>query len=219
MKNIAKNHLETLHAANNKILCGIDEVGRGCLAGPVVTAAVILKTTKKNSLIKDSKLLQESQLEKAYSWLLKNSIFSVSIVDHHAIDRQNIYKATQMSMCRAYYQLCAIAPAKPTVVLVDAVKLPLRCEVISIIKGETASISIAAASIVAKVTRDRLMRRISERFPLYGLDCHKGYATKIHYNALIAYGSSPIHRLSFLKKFEVSQSPDLREQLGFLSYE
>ncbi len=219
MKNIAKNNIEKQNAANNKILCGIDEVGRGCLAGPVITAAVVLKTPKKNSLIKDSKLLQENQLEKAYTWLLKNSIFSVSIVDHRAIDRHNIYKATQLSMCRAYYQLCALMPFPPTVVLVDAVKLPLRCEVISIIKGERESISIAAASIVAKVTRDRLMKRLSERFPMYRLDCHKGYATKIHYNALLAYGSSPIHRLSFLKKLKGAQSRDLNDQLGFLNYE
>jgi ribonuclease HII len=220
MKNISKNHFELKNAQDMKILCGIDEVGRGCLAGPVVTAAVTLKSTRKNSLIKDSKLLQENQLEKAYNWLLKNSVFAVSVVDHQAIDRHNIYKATQISMCRAYYQLCALTPERPpTVVLVDAVKLPLACEVISMFKGETESISIAAASIVAKVTRDRIMKRLSTHFPLYRLEQHKGYATKAHYDALVAHGKSPIHRLSFLKKFENSQSLDLHEQLELFDHE
>ncbi len=203
MKNISKNHFEKQNSLDNKILCGIDEVGRGCLAGPVVTAAAILKSTKKNSLIKDSKLLNEKQLEKAYSWLMKNSIFSVSIIDHRSIDQHNIYKATQISMCRAYYQLCAVAPIAPTVVLVDAMKLPsINCTVISMVKGEKESISIAAASIIAKVTRDRIMRRLAVSFPGYHLEEHKGYATKIHYDALYAQGSSPIHRVSFLKNYQ-----------------
>jgi ribonuclease HII len=202
MKNTPKNHFEKQNELTNTILCGIDEVGRGCLAGPVVAAAALLKSSKKNSLIKDSKLLNEKQLEKAYNWLLNNSIFSVSITDHRCIDRYNIYKATEISMVRAYYQLCAIAPIPPTVVLVDAMKLPLRCHVISMVKGETESISIAAASIIAKVTRDRIMKRLSISFPAYSLNQHKGYATKIHYDALFAQGSSPIHRISFLRNYQ-----------------
>jgi ribonuclease HII len=214
MKNNAKNHFEKQNALDNKILCGIDEVGRGCLAGPVVTAAAILKSSKKNSLIKDSKLLNERQLEKAYLWLMKNSIFSVSIIDHRAIDQHNIYKATQISMCRAYYQLCAITPAAPTVVLVDAMKLPLACHVVSMYKGERESISIAAASIIAKVTRDRIMKRLSASFPLYQLNEHKGYATKIHYDALYAQGSCPIHRVSFLKNYQQALLAQEDTQLG-----
>ena len=184
------------------ITCGIDEVGRGCLAGPVVTAAVIMKTLRKNSLIKDSKLLKEHQLEKAYKWLSKNSIFAVSIIDHAAIDRLNVYGATQASMCRAYYQLCAVAPEAPTVVLVDAVKLDLSCQVIRMVKGERASVSIAAASIIAKVTRDRIMKRLARQFPHYHWENHKGYATKAHYDALFACGPSIMHRASFLNNYQ-----------------
>ncbi len=213
MKNKPNNHYEKQNSSNNTILCGIDEVGRGCLAGPVVTAAAILKSTRKNSLIKDSKLLNEKQLEKAYNWLTKNSIFSVSIIDHRRIDQHNIYRATQIRMCRAYYQLCAIAPAPPMVVLVDAVKLPLNCQVISLYKGEQESISIAAASIIAKVTRDRIMKRLSERFPLYHLHEHKGYATKVHYDALFTQGSSLIHRASFLKNYRQALLDQVNTQI------
>ncbi len=213
MKNISKNHFELKNSADKKIVCGIDEVGRGCLAGPVVTAAVVLKSPRKNSLIKDSKLLQENQLEKAYTWLTRNSLFAVSIMDHRAIDTHNIYQATKLSMCRAYYQLCALIPENPpTVALVDAVKLPLRCEVISMIKGERESISIAAASIIAKVTRDRIMKRLAQQFPLYHLEQHKGYATKAHYNALESQGKSPIHRQSYLKKFELLHTEQDHQQ-------
>lgn len=214
MKNNANNHFEKQSFIDSKILCGIDEVGRGCLAGPVVTAAVILKSFKKNSLIKDSKLLNEKQLEEAYQWLVKNSIFSVGIIDHRRIDQHNIYHATRISMCRAYYQLCAIAPAAPTVALVDSMKLSLNCKVISIIKGEKESISIAAASIIAKVTRDRLIKRLSPSFPAYHLAEHKGYATQAHYNALFAHGSSPIHRISFLKNYQQALLTHESIQLG-----
>ncbi|MBY0109743.1 MAG: ribonuclease HII [Candidatus Babeliaceae bacterium] len=213
MKNTPNNHFEKQTSLNNTILCGIDEVGRGCLAGPVVTAAAILKSTRKNSLIKDSKLLNETQLEKAYSWLIKNSTFAVSIIDHRRIDQHNIYQATQISMCRAYYQLCAVAPVAPKVVLVDAVKLPLNCQVISLYKGEKESISIAAASIIAKVTRDRIMKRLSKSFPLYSLHEHKGYATKIHYKALFAQGSSPMHRMSFLKNYQQALLKQINTQI------
>ncbi len=203
MKNIAQNDFEKKNAADNKIVCGIDEVGRGCLAGPLVTVALVLKSPRKNSLIKDSKLLDEKGLEKAYGWLVKNSIFSVSIIDAAMIDRYNIYQATQLSMVRAYYQLCAQLPAqRPAVALVDAIKLSLPCEVISIVRGEMACVSIAGASIVAKVTRDRIMKRLSSVFPQYGFQSHKGYGTKLHYQALMLYGRSPVHRMTFLKKFE-----------------
>lgn len=214
MKNNTKNHFEKQNSLDNKILCGIDEVGRGCLAGPIVTAAALLKSPKKNSLIKDSKLLNEKQLEKAYIWLTKNSTFSVSIIDHRGIDTHNIYQATKISMCRAYYQLCAIAPTPPTVVLVDAMKLPLSCTVITIFKGEQESISIAAASIIAKVTRDRIMKRLSIVFPAYHLETHKGYATKAHYQALYAKGSSPIHRSTFLKNYHQAVLASGDTQLG-----
>lgn len=208
MKNTTRNHLEKQKMLENKIICGIDEVGRGCLAGPVVTAAAVLRSTRKNSLIKDSKLLTHEQLEKAYAWLQKNSIFSVSIFDHRAIDKFNIYKATQLSMQRAYYQLSALIPVGPHTVLVDAVKLDLPCEVISMFKGEQESISIAAASIIAKVTRDRIMARLAGQFPHYQLNAHKGYATKIHYDALFAHGSSLLHRATFLKNYHLSLDKD-----------
>lgn len=219
MKNIAQNHIEKQKSAQMLITCGIDEVGRGCLVGPVVTAAVIMKSTRKNSLIKDSKLLKENQLEKAYNWLMKNCTFSVSIIDHKAIDQLNVYKATQKSMCRAYYQLCAVAKAPPTVVLVDAVKLPLPCEVISMFKGERESISIAAASIIAKVTRDRIMKRLAGQFPAYQLNAHKGYATKIHYDALFAQGSSILHRASFLKNYNQALLSAETSQLELFPHE
>lgn len=201
MKNIARNIFEKQHFLDNKIICGIDEVGRGCLAGPVVTAAAVLLSPKKNSLIKDSKLLNEKQLEKAYSFLVKNSIFSIGICDARIIDKHNIYGATQLSMSRAFYQLCPLLTRMPDTVMVDAVKLQLPAQVISITKGELHSISIAAASIIAKVTRDRIMKRLHNAFPSYHLHTHKGYATREHYQALDLTGSSIIHRHTFLKKF------------------
>ena len=212
MKNLPKNTHEKYYFQESTTVCGIDEVGRGCLAGPVVTAAAVLFTHRKNSLIKDSKLLDADQLEKAYSWLVKNSIFSTSIVDHRVVDKLNIDRATQVSMQRAYHQLAAILPQQPAVALVDAMPLTLPCKVVSLVKGETESISIAAASIIAKVTRDRIMRRLAQTFPMYHLAAHKGYATAAHYQALESHGHSIIHRMTFLEKFNQQHAETARQQ-------
>lgn len=214
MKNIKYNHFELEALAQGEVVCGVDEVGRGCLAGPVVVAAVILRNNhKRNKRIKDSKLLSHDQLEEGYAWITKHSIYAVSIIHNRAIDRINIYQATREAMNRAVIQLAAQSNTRPHKILVDAMspEIPFGT-VVKIFKGESKSISIAAASIVAKVTRDRLMKELCTIFPGYSLAAHKGYATAAHYKALDSKGKSLLHRDSFLKKYEsgITTSPRLR---------
>jgi len=210
MKNIKYNHYELNALAQSEIVCGVDEVGRGCLAGPVVVAAVILYNHKRNKRIKDSKLLNADQLEDGYAWIIKNSIYAVSIIHNRVIDHINIYQATRTAMKRAVIQLSAQSGIQPHKILVDAMSpdIPFG-EIIKLYKGESKSISIAAASIVAKVTRDRLMRHLDKVFPHYALAAHKGYATPGHYAALQQKGKSIMHRDSFLKKWVTSQEQQL----------
>ncbi|MBA3751747.1 ribonuclease HII [Candidatus Dependentiae bacterium] len=195
----------------SELICGIDEVGRSCLAGPVVAAAAILKPYATHKYLKDSKLLSPEQRVVAYTWLMKHSIFSVGIVHHRSIDTHNIYQATLRAMKRALVQLLSVAPQSPEIVLVDAMPVLLSSMDISIIYfpfGERQSTSIAAASIIAKVTRDRLMTRMDNVIPGYVFSNNKGYGTKIHKQALEQGGSSIIHRMSFspLKEMYVEKS-------------
>ena len=181
-------------------ICGIDEAGRGPLAGPVVVAAVIMP---KNSMIEgvnDSKKVSEKKREKLYEEITSSAIaWGVGIIDQNEIDSLNILNATKKGLTSAIKEL----EIKPNLILVDALTgidtlgIPYR----SIIKGDAKSYSIAAASIIAKVTRDRIMRQWDELYPMYGFEKHKGYGTKMHIEAIKEYGICPLHRKSFVKKF------------------
>ncbi len=189
-------------------VCGIDEVGRGCLAGPVVTAAVVLFPFCTHPLLKDSKILTEKKRIVAAQWILKNSWFSYGVVDNSEIDRLNIYKATQEAMRQAVYGLFSqkIGPWRPELILIDAIPLTIPYlspmpEILSFPYGESHSISIAAASILAKVKRDELITRMAKQFPGYAFEEHKGYGTIDHQKALLVKGPSLIHRTTFIKNF------------------
>ncbi len=186
--------------SRSELICGIDEVGRSCLAGPVVAAAAILKPYATHKYLKDSKLLSPEQRLVAYTWLMEQCIFSVGIVHHRNIDTHNIYQATLLAMKRALVQLLSVTSQAPEIVLVDAMPVQLSSSTIPIICfpfGERQSTSIAAASIIAKVTRDRLMTRLDTVIPGYVFSQNKGYGTKIHKQGIEQGGSSIIHRMSF----------------------
>lgn len=198
------------------LVIGVDEAGRGPLAGPVVSAAVFLKTKKFNTRVDDSKKLTPGQREKAFLEIIKNSVFGISIVSEKIIDRINILEATRLSMQQAVNSLIRkLDPSfkgvgrsipvglrsqnsKDIHVIVDGnmvLNLGLPCT--AIVKGDTKSKSIAAASILAKVTRDRLMFEYDKVYPEYGFTRHKGYPTREHRNILKNIGPSLIHRKSF----------------------
>ncbi|KKP35898.1 MAG: ribonuclease HII (RNase HII) [candidate division TM6 bacterium GW2011_GWF2_32_72] len=212
-----KNHFEKESWAENCLVCGVDEVGRGCLAGPLVTAAVVLNKGKTSSLLQDSKILDENELQKAFAWICKNGIFSYSVVSHRVVDQQNIYQATLISMAKSVNQLMMSAKPHLKYVLVDSMPLEIfGVEVRSFDKGESKSSSIAAASIVAKVQRDRIMQRFGKIFPAYKLESNKGYGTKAHWNALVLNNKSIIHRLSFLGNLETKDESAEYEKQGML---
>jgi ribonuclease HII len=182
------------HSKGYQSIAGVDEVGRGPLAGPVVAAAVILPMSFELIGIDDSKKLTEKKREEYYQWILENAIATgIGIVDAGVIDEINIYQATKKAMNIAIQSL----ETTPDVLLIDAMKLGTPYLEESIIKGDAKSISIAAASIVAKVTRDRLMKMYSVQFPEYQFHQNMGYGTKDHLEALEKFGFTPIHRKSF----------------------
>ena len=175
-------------------VCGVDEAGRGPLAGPVVAAAVILTPARIPEGLNDSKALSSKQRELLLNMIEKNAQIGIGIAEPEEIDRLNILGATLIAMRRAVLAL----PKLPDMALIDGNKLPdLPCAAQAIVKGDSRSLSIAAASIVAKVTRDRLMVEAESRYPGYGLAGHKGYPTKAHMEAVTRLGASPIHRRSF----------------------
>jgi ribonuclease HII len=183
-----------LNKAGFKIIAGVDEAGRGPLAGPVVASAVILYDTSFKCIINDSKILTPKRREEAYEEIMKKAVVGIGIVDENIIDSINIYQATMKAMIEAVRDL----ETKPDYVIVDGnMKLRFDCPAASIIKGDSKSLSIAAASIVAKVTRDRIMLNYHRQYPQYGFDQHKGYPTRSHKRSLKTHGPSPIHRLSF----------------------
>lgn len=176
-------------------VCGIDEAGRGPLAGPVVAAAVILTPARIPEGLNDSKALSPKQRELLLNAIEKNALIGIGISEPEEIDRLNILHASLAAMRRAVLAL----PRLPDMALIDGNKLPpdMPCKAQTIVKGDSRSLSIAAASIVAKVTRDRLMIESEARYPGYGLAGHKGYPTKAHIEAVQRLGPSPIHRFSF----------------------
>lgn len=179
-----------------KYVAGIDEVGRGPLAGPVVTCAVILKPDVLIEGVNDSKKVSEKNREKLFDIIINNCVsYAVGMANEKIIDEINILNATKQAMCEAVSNL----KVTPEHLLIDAVELGLNIPSTAIIKGDAFSVSVAAASIVAKVTRDRMMVAYDEIYPEYGFCRNKGYGTAEHIEALKKFGPCPIHRMSFIK--------------------
>lgn len=182
------------------LICGIDEVGRGPLFGPVVAAAVILPVNYFHKDIKDSKKLTPKKRDELYDIIKKDAIsIGIGIIDEKTIDKANIYEATKLAMKEALNNL----NVKPEHVLIDAMKIDIDIPSTSIIKGDSLSESIAAASIIAKVTRDRMIDELSLKYPEYDLENNKGYGTKKHLEALHKYGATPHHRKTYSPVSEV----------------
>lgn len=182
------------------LIAGIDEAGRGPLAGPVCVASVIMPLDDENIIdgINDSKKLTEKKREKLYDEILSKAIdYHIELVDEKTIDLINILNATKAGMMSCITGL----KVKPDIVLIDAVPINAEIETKSIIKGDALSYSIACASILAKVTRDRYMVELDKEYPEYQFAKHKGYGTKAHIEALKTYGKCPSHRESFIKNF------------------
>ncbi|MCL5262770.1 MAG: ribonuclease HII [Acidobacteria bacterium] len=192
------------------LIAGVDEVGRGALFGPVVAAAVILPPKTRLPGLRDSKLLKPSAREHLAAHIQSLALaISIAEIDAATIDRVNIYQATRLAMTAAVSRL---SPA-PDHLLIDAMRIDHPCPQTSIVYGDALSISIASASVVAKVYRDRLMCQLDAQFPQYGLARHKGYGTAEHRAAILEHGPSPLHRKSFAP---VAQS-NLFETDQFLS--
>ena len=180
-------------------ICGIDEVGRGPLAGPVVAGAVILPKDHRIYELNDSKQLSATKRDELYERIMSEAVATgIGIVGPERIDEINILQATYEAMTLAINQLSI----KPDILLNDAVTIPkVQIHQVPIIKGDAKSASIAAASIIAKVTRDRMMEQYEEIFPQYGFASNKGYGAAVHIEAIKQYGPTPIHRKTFIKNF------------------
>ncbi len=189
------DHDESLSKGGFSVIAGVDEAGRGPLAGPVVAAAVILPRGIRIEGIRDSKKVPEDEREYLFKEIVRNAVaVGIGRVDSGEIDRINVLRATKQAMHQAVMGL----RVAPDLVLIDALQLPsLSVKQVSIIKGDAQSAAIAAASIIAKVVRDRVMVGYHRLYPLYGFDRHKGYATKVHLDRLRQHGPSPLHRRSF----------------------
>lgn len=189
---------QDLYNTGIKLIGGIDEAGRGPLAGPVVVACAVMPADSMIEGVNDSKKVSEKKREKLYEEIIENAIsYGVGIIDQKEIDSINILNATKFGLTTAVKDL----KIKPNLILVDALTnidtcgIPYR----SIIKGDAKCYSIACASIIAKVTRDRIMREWDKIYPQYGFEKHKGYGTKAHIDAIKEYGLCPLHRLGFVK--------------------
>ena len=183
-----------------QLVCGVDEAGRGPLAGPVCAAAVILPSHVEIPGLNDSKKLTDKKRRELFPIICEKALaYGIAFSDEKEIDEINILQATYLAMQRAVERLAV----KPEFILVDGNRLPEFFDVPAqyVIKGDSLSASIAAASVLAKVTRDDLMLEMAKEYPQYAFEIHKGYGTKAHYAAIAEHGPSPIHRLTFLKKF------------------
>ena len=189
-----ENYAEGFH-----VICGVDEAGRGPLAGPVCAAAVILPPHTRIPGLNDSKKLTDKKRRELFLVICEQAVaYGIGMATEQEIDEINILQATFLAMQRALDGL----QVRPDLALIDGNRqkdfgLPVK----TVVKGDSLSANIAAASVLAKVTRDDLMIRQAEQFPEYGFEIHKGYGTKAHYAALEQYGPSPIHRMTFLRKF------------------
>ena len=185
------------------IICGDDEAGRGPLAGPVCAAAVILPANLELPGLADSKKLTDKRRRELFPMIKEKAIaYGIGFASEQEIDEINILQATFLAMERALAQL----NVRPDLALIDGNRekdfgIPVK----TVVKGDSLSANIAAASILAKVSRDDVMMALAEQYPQYGFEIHKGYGTKAHYEALRAYGASPVHRSTFLKKFYESK--------------
>ena len=200
MSNVNMWEIENeLYREGFQVICGVDEAGRGPLAGPVCAAAVILPMGLEIPGLTDSKKLTDKKRRELFPIIKEQAMaYGIGLASHEEIDEINILQATYLAMERAMQQLSV----KPDIAMIDGNRakdfgLPVR----TVIKGDSLSANIAAASILAKVTRDDLMTELALQYPQYGFDVHKGYGTKAHYEALRNYDASPVHRKSFLKKF------------------
>lgn len=190
---------KSLLAQGYSLIGGIDEAGRGPLAGPVVVAGVIMPTNPESIIpeVNDSKKLSEKKREKLYPLILERAVeVRVAVIDEKVIDEINILNATKKGMLECIEGFQAV-----DAVLIDAVKLDTKTPTISIIHGDALSYNIAAASIVAKVTRDRMMKEYAQKYPEYKFEKHKGYGTAEHIALLKQYAPSPIHRKTFITHF------------------
>lgn len=208
INNFRKNFFEKEAWLKNQVVCGIDEVGRGCMAGPLVTAAVILPVGKAPRFLKDSKIMTPEERVHAYNWIVKHCYYGYGIVNHRSIDKNNIWYATLIAMKKALVHLLETSPVQPHAILIDAMPLELLDTSFSSIPvhyfpfGESKSSSIAAASIIAKVTRDSMMEKFDALFPGYNFKSHKGYRTPEHKKFIKTISSSMIHRKTYVKRFE-----------------
>ena len=196
-------------SAKIKLLAGVDEAGRGPLAGPVVASSVMFDKKTFHREINDSKKLSEKKREELYDWILENCLcYGIGIIDHLEIEKINILQASLKAMRIAVEQLAL----KPNLILIDGNKsFPSEIKTKTIIKGDAKSFSIAAASIIAKVTRDKIMKQAHEKFPEYSWNHNKGYATLEHRIAIKKFGASPIHRKSFLSR--ILNTEEIQEKL------
>lgn len=190
---------DSFYAQGYQVICGVDEAGRGPLAGPVCAAAVILPKHLEIPGLTDSKKMTDKKRRELFPLIQEQAVaYGIGLASQEEIDEINILQATFLAMERALSQL----NVRPDMVLIDGNReREFGVPVQTIIKGDSLSANIAAASILAKVTRDNLMMELALQYPQYGFEIHKGYGTKAHYEALRQYGASPIHRRSFLKKF------------------
>lgn len=196
---------QSMYSENIQYICGIDEAGRGPLAGPVVVASVIMPKDSMIEGVNDSKKVSEKKREILYNQIIEEAIaYGVGIVNQEEIDTINILNATKKALTMSLEEL----KVKPNLILVDALNNidTLQIPYKSIIKGDAKAYSIAAASIIAKVTRDRIMRQWDEIYPNYGFISHKGYGTKSHIEAIKEYGICPLHRKSFVKNIQAPNS-------------
>jgi len=204
MSNVNMWEIEnSFYSEEIRVICGVDEAGRGPLAGPVCAAAVILPAHLELPGLTDSKKLTDKKRRELFPLIQEQAIaYGIGFATEQEINEINILQATFLAMQRALDQLSV----RPDLALIDGNRekdfgLPVK----TVVKGDSLSANIAAASILAKVTRDNLMVEMAEKYPQYGFEIHKGYGTKAHYAALREFGASPIHRMSFLKKFYGNQ--------------
>lgn len=208
--NIKKNSFEYNAWQQQAVIVGLDEVGRGCFAGPVVAAAVILPLNKAHRMLKDSKIMTSQERDAAAKWIKKHCAYGVGIVHHRTINQRNIWHATLIAMKKALMHVLHDLPVRPSAIITDAMPLDLSdthfrdIPVYYFPKGESKSSSIAAASIIAKVTRDAMMALYDRAIPGYGLTDNKGYGTAVHRVALQQYAHSLIHRETFVHNFQSS---------------
>ena len=200
MSNVNMWEIEnSFYCEDIQVICGVDEAGRGPLAGPVCAAAVILPKGLELPGLTDSKKLTDKKRRELFPLIQEHAVaYGIGLATEQEIDEINILQATFLAMQRALNQLAV----KPDLALIDGNReknfgVPVK----TVVKGDSLSANIAAASILAKVTRDNLLVEMAETYPQYGFEIHKGYGTKAHYAALREYGPCPIHRMTFLKKF------------------